>query len=153
MIQRIQSLYLLVVFILISLTSFMPLALLVGANGKVFPFFSRGILGHEPGAEMIYNSWPLAVLLVLIALIALVSLFLYKKRILQIRFTVINILLMIGSLGLIYYNVNSQVEALNATVQYQIADIFPVIGAILSYLAIRSIGKDEALIRSIDRIR
>jgi len=131
----------------------MPLALLVGANGKVFPFLSRGISAHEPGAEMIYNSWPLAVLLVLIALIALVSLFLYKKRILQIRFTVINILLMIGSLGLIYYNVNSQVEALNATVQYQIADIFPVIGAILSYLAIRSIGKDEALIRSIDRIR
>ena len=40
-----------------------------------------------------------------------------------------------------------------AVIAYKIFMVFPAISAILNYLAIRAIGKDEALIRSIDRIR
>jgi hypothetical protein len=38
-------------------------------------------------------------------------------------------------------------------VSFNIAVVFPLIAIILDYLAIRNIGKDEALVRSIDRIR
>jgi len=40
-----------------------------------------------------------------------------------------------------------------ATASFKIAVAFPLVAIILDYLAIRSIGKDEALIRSLNRIR
>ncbi|MGM0408670.1 MAG: DUF4293 family protein, partial [Bacteroidota bacterium] len=61
--------------------------------------------------------------------------------------------LMIGYLGLNYYYIQSFVSQLNGIVSYKITVIFPFVAAILTYLAIRAIGKDEALIRSMDRIR
>ena len=44
-------------------------------------------------------------------------------------------------------------KELDGIVSYEITAIFPFVAAILTYLAIRAIGKDEALIRSMDRIR
>jgi len=69
------------------------------------------------------------------------------------RINLINIILMIGYLGLNYYYIQSFTNQLNGVVSYKITVIFPVVAAILTYLAIRAIGKDEALIRSMDRIR
>jgi hypothetical protein len=40
-----------------------------------------------------------------------------------------------------------------AQISFKISILFPIVAIILDYLAIRGIGKDEALIRSIDRIR
>ena len=36
---------------------------------------------------------------------------------------------------------------------YKLPIVFPVINIILTYLAIRAIGRDEALVRSLDRLR
>ncbi|NLA23333.1 MAG: DUF4293 domain-containing protein, partial [Bacteroidales bacterium] len=44
-------------------------------------------------------------------------------------------------------------KSLEAKVHFKIFIAFPIISAILLWLAMRAIGKDEALIRSIDRIR
>ena len=41
----------------------------------------------------------------------------------------------------------------DAIVAFKIPIAFPVVAIILDYLAIRAIGKDEALIRSLNRIR
>lgn len=40
-----------------------------------------------------------------------------------------------------------------AKASFKIPAAFPLVVIILDYLAIRSIGKDEALIRSLNRIR
>lgn len=60
---------------------------------------------------------------------------------------------MLGYIGLNYYYIKSFANQLNSVISYQIIVVFPLISAILTYLAIRAIGKDEALIRSLDRIR
>ena len=69
------------------------------------------------------------------------------------RINFINLMLILGYLGLNYYYIKSFSSQLGGVVSYKITVIFPVIAAFLTYLAIRAIGKDEALIRSMDRIR
>lgn len=69
------------------------------------------------------------------------------------RLNSFNIILMIGYLGLNYYYIQNFSKQLDGVVSYEITTIFPFVAAILTYLAIRAIGKDEALIRSMDRIR
>jgi hypothetical protein len=63
-------------------------------------------------------------------------------------------LLMLGYAGLVYFYVRDFSKTLDSElVTYKLFDAFPFVAAIFSYMAIRAIGKDEALIRSIDRIR
>jgi len=152
MIQRIQSVYLLVVTILMASIFFYPYAELLAANGEVFIFHFNGLFSLAE--ESIYSlTIPPIILLSIIVLISFSSIFFYKKRIFQMRINLINIILMIGYLGLNYYYIQSFTNQLNGVVSYKITVIFPVVAAILTYLAIRAIGKDEALIRSMDRIR
>jgi len=60
---------------------------------------------------------------------------------------------MVGSIILLWYNISSFAKNNDAQIFYNIPMVIPIVTIILSYLAIRAIGKDEALIRSIDRIR
>ena len=72
----------------------------------------------------------------------------------QIRLCAANIGLLIGTTGLIYYFGTIGLKELGATtISYGISMVFPIAGAILNFLALRGIGKDEALVRSMDRIR
>jgi len=153
MIQRIQTLFLLGVLILISLMFFFPLAELIDPANISYSFIYRGIPSVIEGEPMLFKAYPVAILLTIIVLNVLVTIFSYKKRIRQIRLTVFNIFCMLGMMGLVYYSINSQVEEMNAIVNYSIVNAFPLVGVVLSYLAIRHIGKDEAMIRSMDRIR
>ncbi|RZT95660.1 uncharacterized protein DUF4293 [Ancylomarina subtilis] len=153
MIQRIQTLFLLGVLILISLMFFFPLAELIDPANISYSFIYRGIPSVIEGEPMLFKAYPVAILLTIIVLNVLVTIFSYKKRIRQIRLTVFNIFCMLGMMGLVYYSINSQVEEMNAIANYSIINAFPLVGVVLSYLAIRHIGKDEAMIRSMDRIR
>jgi hypothetical protein len=96
---------------------------------------------------------PPIILLCITTLIPFISIFLFKKRVIQMRLNSLNIMLLIGYVGLNYYYIHTFSKQLNAVVSYQITAIFPFIAVVLTYLAIRAIGKDEALIRSMDRIR
>jgi hypothetical protein len=152
MIQRIQSVYLVVVTILMASIFFYPYAELLAENGQVFIFQFNGLAFLEE--DGIYSlTVPPIILLSIIVLISFSSIFLYKKRIFQMRINLINIFLMIGYLGLNYYYIQSFTNQLNGVVSYKITVVFPFVSAVLTYLAIRAIGKDEALIRSMDRIR
>ena len=153
MIQRIQTLFLLGVLILISLMFFFPLAELIDPANISYSFIYRGIPSVIEGEPMLFKAYPVAILLTIIVLNVMVTIFSYKKRIRQIRLTVFNIFCMLGMMGLVYYSINSQVEEMNAIANYSIINAFPLVGVVLSYLAIRHIGKDEAMIRSMDRIR
>lgn len=153
MIQRIQSVYFFAVIGLISSMLLYPLATLTMPTGEILKFDFLGIASLEKDGQAIYNAYPIAILFVLILLLTLASLFLFKKRMLQIRLSIINVLLMIGSVGLVYFNVNDQEKALNAISSYSIINVFPLIAVVFTYFAIRAIGKDEALLRSVNRIR
>ena len=84
----------------------------------------------------------------------MVTIFLYRKRILQIRLSVFNGLLMIGFYGLfIYYmsTIGAGDEEMNYSLKIALG--LPLVCLILDYLAIRNIGADEVLVRSLDRLR
>ncbi|MBU0763918.1 MAG: DUF4293 domain-containing protein, partial [Bacteroidetes bacterium] len=79
--------------------------------------------------------------------------FLYRKRMLQVRLGIINIVLMAGFYGLGFLYMYTLSADMNAIVHYTLPDIFPLISIILTIMANRSIRKDERLVRAADRIR
>ncbi len=150
MIQRIQSLYLLISFGLIVSLFFIPFAELINEAGDSYLFLYRGL---ESGDKMVFMVYPVAILQTIIAFVGLVTIFLYKRRVLQIRLTIFNMICMLGLMGLVFYNIYNQEQELNAVVGYSIVNVFPLIAFIFDFMAMRAIRKDENLIRSMDRIR
>jgi hypothetical protein len=152
MIQRIQSVYLIVVTILLASVFAYPYAELLSSGGQLFIFNFNG-LSIESEEGMYLLTIPPMILLAIITLVSFVTIFLYKKRVLQMRLNSFNIILMLGYMGLNYYYIHNFSRQLEGVVSYQITALFPFVAAVMTYLAIRAIGKDEALIRSMDRIR
>jgi glucan phosphoethanolaminetransferase (alkaline phosphatase superfamily) len=93
----------------------------------------------------------MVIFLVLIILVHVFVMFKYKKRILQIRILIFLIILLIGFTGVLFYFAHAGFS--EETVSFRIPMAMPVVAAILDYIAIRYIGKDEALVRSLNRIR
>ncbi len=147
MIQRIQTVYILISSVIIASLLKLKFADL-SVNNELYTFVARGIFS---GDELIFNGLAIFIFIPLIALLHLVVIFLYKKRILQIRILVFSMVLLLGLFGLIFYFTYSGFDG--AKVAFKIPVVFPLIALILDYLAIRAIGKDEALIRSLNRIR
>ncbi len=117
-------------------------------DSHVYLFDIRGIVSIDGIKE---SGTAIATFIGIILLLHVVALFIYKKRILQIRLLVFSIILMLGLFGLFYFFTYYSFDG--AEISFKLPVVFPLIAIILDYLAIRSIGKDEALIRSIDRIR
>lgn len=153
MLQRIQTVYLLLIAVLTIAVLFLPLALLQ-AGDQFFTFDASGISTMAAEPELVYPTWGLFALATVITLLALLTIFLFKKRILQIRLCVFNAILMLGFYGLFaffYWNLKGELDF--TSISLRIALSFPLISLILDYLAIRNIGADEALVRSLERLR
>lgn len=147
MIQRIQTVYVFVAALLIGSLYKLKLADL-SINDELFTFFAGGIF---KGETIVANGLPIFIFIGIVALLHVFVLFLYKKRVLQIRILVFTIMLMLGLFGMFFYF--AYASFMGAKVAFKIPVVFPLVAAILDYLAIRAIGKDEALIRSLNRIR
>ncbi len=147
MIQRIQTVYIFIAAVLTGLLLQLDFAELA-VNGELYVFNAMGITS---GDQIVFNGLPVMAFIGLITLLHIVVIFMYKRRIRQIRFLAFTFILLLGLLGIFFYFIYAGFQ--NAEVAYKIPMIFPLIAAILDYLAIRAIGKDEALVRSLDRIR
>ena len=154
MIQRIQTVYLLIAEILIGALFFVPFAEIAGKEGSIYRFDIKGIyLEGVQKSEIIYSSLPLVLLWAVSLILILATIFLYKNRILQMRISTINIFILPALCGLIFYYVWSGAKILLGVYSLTIYLVFPLIASILIYLAKKAIAKDELLVRSIDRIR
>ncbi len=156
MIQRIQSLYLLAATSIMTIFFGATLATF-NCDLGLFSLKVAGIVDVEgvlfaPTAYLIFITG-------LATLLPLVTIFLFKKRMLQLRLCVVEIILAIGVLIIegVYYYLGSRsfdVSALgDATSSISIAAALPIAVIIFSYLALRGIFKDEMLVKSLDRIR
>lgn len=153
MLQRIQTVYLLIIVGLMVALLFLPLAMLQ-AGDQLYTFDVMGISTVSAKLELIFPTWGLFVLTAAIALIAFITIFLFKKRILQIRLCIFNALLMLGIYGMFAFFVSHLNGSLaDARLSIKFACALPIVGLILDYLAIRNIGADEALVRSLERLR
>ncbi len=137
MIQRIQTLYLIMTILLSVL------------------FLTGRMIVIEKDAEVIHQGMvvPLAVTAALIALISAVSIFLYKNRRQQMKLAIILIILssvLTAALVIYGFILTSQN---GGRIRLNLSIILPFPMIITSLLAYRGIKKDEELVRSYDRLR
>lgn len=151
MIQRIQSLYILAAILLSALLFFVPLAEFPGHEGalNILDLFSLS----DPNGAILINTVALSVLNGIIVAITGIGLFVFKNRSLQARLVLISALLNLGLLGMFVWFIFMAQDQLGFQAIYQIYDVFPLINVIFLIIARRRIRIDDALVKSIDRIR
>lgn len=137
MIQRIQTIYLLLTFLITGvLLFFIPLWTL--NTGKAFYFMQ----------DQVYT-----VLLGLSTMLTVFSIISYKKRQNQFVMGRLNIILNLILLGLfVYRSLNLSGEAV-AVSEKGIGMFLPIVAIVLLVLANKAIKKDEDLVKSVDRLR
>lgn len=100
-----------------------------------------------------YYLWPLAALLVTPVAMLLIDIFLFKNRQLQMRVCGICVGLEIGLSVMILACGYVVADNLELPWHFDASAILPLAAAVLTYLAYRGIDDDEALIRSLNRLR
>ena len=99
----------------------------------------------------------LGILLALAAALPLVTIFLYRRRLLQIRLCVAEMVLLAGAVVMegVYYFLSGRLFAGMAfhTQGFRPAIALPLVALLFAFLAARAIFHDELLVRSADRIR
>lgn len=150
MIQRIQTLYLLLVVILSILAFFLPIASFITADNSEYTLKATGLFTDK---QFLMNTCGLSVALLAILLITAATILFYKKRRLQIRLSIANIIIMLAHYGILFVYLGQAEKLLNVHWKLAIGSAFPAICIILCLTAIRSIKKDEALVKSLYRIR
>ncbi len=154
MIQRIQTLYLLIITVLMSVTLFARLAWF-GGEGEEFGLYAFAL--KDAGGEVLHSTVYLGIVLSAAALLPLVTVFLYRRRLLQIRLCVAEMVLLFGCAVMegIYYYLGCRVvsELPFSTHGVGISIALPVVSLLFAWLASRAIFRDELLVRSADRIR
>lgn len=136
MIQRIQTLYLFIVFL----------------TSGIFPFIAN--LWETEAQEVVYASSDYAYSLLFggSALLAIISIFLFKKRQNQFVLNRLNTILNLILLGLfVFRSLNLSGETIVSV--KGIGMILPIISIVFLAAANKAIKKDENLVKSADRIR
>jgi hypothetical protein len=160
MIQRIQSFFLLVAVMLLSLLYFFPLATIQLRFGN-FPVEISGFVQNDMLIDLSAAKWWFAcftiVLSVLILLLATVVVS-YKNLRRQMRLCMIAFFLNTAFILLLFLGLE-QVASLvdpsvkNIPISYSWAFYMPLVSLIFTNMALRRIRKDEALLRESSRIR
>ncbi len=136
MIQRIQTLWLL----LASICAFASVKL---------PFYFGSL--EVPGPTITitpYDNFMLLVFVIATALMALVSIFLFSNRSLQIKMCIVGLVLSLANLMHYFlYMKNFKTGGLS------LYSILSFLVPVFFILAIRSIYKDQKLLKSLDRLR
>jgi len=132
---------------------FLPFGKIILADASTLPLMITGVEFTKNGQEVVYSLLPLMIMLTLINLVTFLSIFLYKHRMLQIRMNIFNIIMQLGSIGIMFLYLTDAAKKIGTDYHTSILIILPVVAAILTLLAVRSIAKDEALVRSISRLR
>lgn len=152
MIQRIQTLYLILVAGFMLAMLFIPINVFEGLENVVFEAGALGVYQVNE-AYFFFDTWPLLIPFLAVVINSLVAVFLYKKRPLQIKLASTNILLLLASYCAIFYYAWSFMTAYPSILKPSLGLLLPLLAFISNLLAIRAIKKDENLIKSLNRIR
>jgi hypothetical protein len=167
MIQRIQSVFLLILVIAMVCVLFLPLwhksnpetgeqVVLTAFSLMAQPLAVTDGASDAATSTLSENTMAIAGLAIIIALVALYEIFQYKNRFTQIKLGMLNSLLLAALLGTIFYYssyVGDELVKTTAPGDYQAGFYLPVLGLIVNSLANRFIKRDEDLVRSVDRLR
>ena len=151
MIQRLQSLYLAVAALLVAALFFLPIGNYLLPDKSVISLHHDGITEH--GALNIASSL-VTIMLSITIVYTLISIFLFSNRRLQMKIClggiVIDVLLCCTILY-VFFTLGSEIPGSKSMIR--LTQMFPLMAAVLQYMAYVAIQKDEDLVQSADRIR
>lgn len=156
MIQRIQTLFLLVVALFGALMFFFPLASFL-SEMYYFKLFVYEFRNMTPGTEIEFGLMTVLPLLIISSAVvglSIFAIFSYKNRILQVRlvrFTMLLSMLLIVGIFFLYPNIIAKTTEYAS--EFEMGAYIPIINLLFLFLANRYILKDERLVRSMDRLR
>ncbi|MFN4122865.1 MAG: DUF4293 domain-containing protein [Flavobacteriales bacterium] len=157
MIQRIQTIFMLVAVMFVVPLLYLPFATISGQDDILYVMKIWGVYAKtgDVSSHML-NLLPVMLAFVLSFLIPLVNIFLYKRRKMQIRYNGFAILTNTILIAVMFYFIEKTNDSLaieGTHPDYGFALFLPAVSIVMLFLANRNIKKDEALIRSVDRIR
>lgn len=150
MIQRIQSIYLLLATLCSCALFFFPVTY-IRAYDIDIPLYIMGLKGMPSVAPFAFYSMTLMTCLT--ALFSLIAIFLFKNRKRQMSFCIAAFISNFILTGLLFVLPDKVAKDINGSLQFQITIFLPILTLFLLTLANKAIRKDEALVKSADRIR
>jgi len=155
MIQRIQSVYLL-------LTSLLSIIFL---NGTYLTFFDNsgaplrltmtGLMRFtaDNSPEKIGEAWMIYIPILLVSVLSMISVFLFRNRNLQLAVTRILLVLIFISIAVSLIYTFMILSGSNTEIDNWFKLLIPILQLVFSWLAYKGIKKDDDLIKSYDRLR
>ncbi len=135
--QRLQTLYLCIATGLVVALFFSVKAFTLGPGGV-----------HS--VELTYVKYtPYLILLILITILQLLAVFTFNARVFQMRTAVLSAILMIALqawIGVDYFTADKELI-------FKFTAVFPLVAAILNFIAARLILRDQLLVESVSHLR
>jgi hypothetical protein len=151
MIQRIQTLYLLLAIMACSICLCLPVGRLTVDGRQVGEMYNLWILTANGGHD--FAPWVLFTILLTTIPVSIFGIFTYHRRVIQSRLCLFNILI-----SLSYYIVYAILvlflkEKYQSNFTLEFCSVLPSVGLIFNFFARKAILKDEKIVRAADRIR
>ena len=164
MLQRVQTIYLLMIVALGILLFCVPVVEFTSpADASVQQMLELGAQGLDnieaddlfrlPVPAHLNGVWGLTLTTLLIPVLALVIVFLFRNRILQARLNIFLAVLCLGYYGVLAIYIWFAKMNLGTEWHLMFGACIPLVCFVLTLMATRRILKDEALVRAADRIR
>ena len=159
MIQRIQSLFLLVIALSGVTFLFTPILEIINYE-SYYTMDAFTIFEMENNVKVpLKSNIGIAIMSIIITLLSGIIIFLYKNRPLQIKLSKFLIFLLALELVALFFYSDAALSFLSkvpkdqVSISYKIGVVLPIISLIFAYLTIYAIKKDDELVRSADRLR
>lgn len=160
MIQRVQTIYLLLASIFTGLTAWFELAIYYSGEQEIFRYGLFGNRATADGELFVPGNWMVQLVIVAIStLLAIFIIFKFKNRKLQLKLGQFNYLLLVAIILSVYFSVRNLINLVplnefeNVKAVYWIGFYMPVAAIAFQFLANRGIKKDEELVKSVERLR
>jgi len=157
MIQRKQTLYLFFAGLITTILLFIPLGN-ISTELAYYKYTAFSVREATPDGTLIMPTIYNALLLIATSALSFITIFLYKKRKLQLQLISFNMLVILCAIFCIMYlypNLffNKNQLLTGAKIDYNYTILISFVSAIGLFMAKKAINKDEAMIRSADRLR
>ena len=153
MLQRIQTIYLLLTITCMICSLFVPFCSFL--NNEQITLGAFGLANLPEGLSDVDSRFPYYLCVISVIGLTILTISMYKNRKKQLLLGRINYLLILATIVFIMVDIDYVAQKLSSVdmIQYKIGTFLPVAALPFVFLANRGIKKDEALVKSLDRLR
>ncbi len=157
MIQRIQTVYLLLAVAALGAMFYFPLATFIGGDKDQLIMYIYELVSKVPDSSPAVPSffiYPGLALVSLSLLFSFIAIFLFKNRKMQLKLVRLVVILILGFIAAFFFYYAVELEKISGiSATYEIGAYLPLVAFVFLVLAYRGIMSDEKLIRSSERLR